>query len=76
LKPAQANSSKDPISKSPSQKKIKKTIGLVVWLKLKALGLSPVPQKTKQSKTRKPLINFIITLAMPIYPAWKHEHGM
>jgi hypothetical protein len=35
-KPARANSSKDPISKSPTQKK-----RLVEWLKVKALSSSP-----------------------------------
>jgi hypothetical protein len=47
LKPAQANSSQDPISKKPSQK-----IGLVEWLKVKALSSSASPTK-KEKKTNK-----------------------
>jgi hypothetical protein len=45
LKPAQANSSGDPISKNPSQK-----IGLVEWFKVKALSSSPNTKKKKKNK--------------------------
>jgi hypothetical protein len=45
LKPAQANRSKDPISINPSQK-----IGLVEWLKVKALNSSPSTTKKKKKK--------------------------
>jgi hypothetical protein len=40
LMPAGANSSQDPISKTPITKK-----GLVEWLKVKALSLSPSTEK-------------------------------
>jgi hypothetical protein len=43
LKPAQANSSQDPILKNPSQ-----NIGLVEWLKVKALSSSPSTAKRKK----------------------------
>jgi hypothetical protein len=43
LKLVQANSLKDPILKKPYHKKI----GLVEWLKVKALSLSPSTAKTK-----------------------------
>jgi hypothetical protein len=53
LKPARANSLQDPILKNPSQKqnktkqKNRKKIGLVEWLKVKALSSSPsTAQKT------------------------------
>jgi hypothetical protein len=42
LKPARANSSKDPISKKPFIK-----IGLVEWLKVKALSSNPSNGKKK-----------------------------
>jgi hypothetical protein len=45
LKPAQANGSRDPISKNPSQK-----IGLVEWLKVKALSSSLSSAKKKKKK--------------------------
>jgi hypothetical protein len=41
-KPARANSSRDPISKNLSQK-----IGLVGWLKVKALSSSPTITKKR-----------------------------
>jgi hypothetical protein len=44
LKPARANSSKDPISKKPFIK-----IGLVEWLKVKALSSNPSNGKKKCS---------------------------
>jgi hypothetical protein len=44
-KPAWENSSLDSVSKNPSQK-----IGLVEWLKMKALSSSPVLQKKKKEK--------------------------
>jgi hypothetical protein len=43
LKPAQANSSPDPISKKSFTK-----IGLVEWLKVKALSSSPSTRKKKK----------------------------
>jgi hypothetical protein len=43
LKPAQANSSRDPILKNPSQK-----IGVVEWLKVKALSSNPSTAKKKK----------------------------
>jgi hypothetical protein len=45
LKPAQANTSRDPISekKNPTTK-----IGLVEWLKAKALSSSPITVKRKK----------------------------
>jgi hypothetical protein len=46
LKPAWANSSRDPILKNPSQKKI----GLVEWLRVKALSSSPRTAKKKKKK--------------------------
>jgi hypothetical protein len=42
LKPAQANCSKDPISKKPSQK------GLVEWFKVQALSLNLSTTKRKK----------------------------
>jgi hypothetical protein len=42
LKSARANSLRDPISKNPSQK-----IGLVEWLKVKALSSNPSTGKKK-----------------------------
>jgi hypothetical protein len=51
LKPARANSLQDPILKNPSQKqnktkqKNRKKIGLVEWLKVKALSSSPSTAK-------------------------------
>jgi hypothetical protein len=47
LKPAQANGSRDPISKNPSQK-----IGLVEWLKVKALSSSLSSAKKKKKKKK------------------------
>jgi hypothetical protein len=43
LKPAQANSSQDPISKKPFTK-----IGLVEWLEVKVLSSSPSTAKKKK----------------------------
>jgi hypothetical protein len=45
--PAQANSLRDPISKSPSHTHIHK-IGLVEWLKVKAMSSSPSTEKKKK----------------------------
>jgi hypothetical protein len=45
LKPAQANSLKDPILKNPISK-----IGLLEWLKVKALSSSP---STSQKQTKR-----------------------
>jgi hypothetical protein len=42
LKPARANSSRDPIFSKPITK-----IGLVEWLKVKALSLNPSTKKKK-----------------------------
>jgi hypothetical protein len=47
-KPAQANSSGDPIWKNPSQK-----IGLVEWLKEKALSSNPSIKKKKKTEENK-----------------------
>jgi hypothetical protein len=48
-KSAQANSSRDPISKKPFTK-----IGLVEWLKVKALSSSPnTTKKKKKEQSRK-----------------------
>jgi hypothetical protein len=44
-KPARVNSSQDPISKNPSQK-----IGLVEWLRVKALSCSPSTTKKKKKE--------------------------
>jgi hypothetical protein len=43
--PAQANSSRDPISKKPFTK-----IGLLEWLKMKSLNSSPSTTKRKKKK--------------------------
>jgi hypothetical protein len=48
LKPAWANSPRDPISKKPIRK-----IGLVEWLKVKALSSSPRTSKKKERKKPK-----------------------
>jgi hypothetical protein len=47
LKPAWANSSRDPISKKPITK-----IGLVEWLKMKALSSNPSTTKKKKKVYR------------------------
>jgi hypothetical protein len=52
-KPAQANSSRDPISKKPFTK-----IELVEWLKVKALSSSPSTTKKKRKKEKK--INMLL----------------
>jgi hypothetical protein len=57
LKPAQANSSQDPASKNPSQKKI----GLVEWLKLKALSSSPSTNNNNKNDVNALLSSFPIT---------------
>jgi hypothetical protein len=46
LKPAQANSLRDPISKRPITK------GLVEWLKVKALSSSPSTAKKKKKRKK------------------------
>jgi hypothetical protein len=46
LKPARANSSRDPISKKPFTK-----TGLVEWLKVKTLSSSPSTEKQKAMNT-------------------------
>jgi hypothetical protein len=51
LKPAPANSSQDTISKTSSQK-----IGLVEWLKVKALSSSPSTTTTKKKKKKKKMV--------------------
>jgi hypothetical protein len=48
LKPAWANSSRDPILKKPIIK-----IGLVEWLKVKSLGSNPILEKKKKKRKRK-----------------------
>jgi hypothetical protein len=48
LKPVQANSLRDPISNKPITK-----IGLVEWLKMKALSSSPSTAKKKKKEKRK-----------------------
>jgi hypothetical protein len=45
MKPARANSLRDPISKKPFTK-----IGLVEWLKVKALSSSPSTKKKKKKE--------------------------
>jgi hypothetical protein len=50
LKPAWANSSRDPISKIPSQK------GLVEWLKVKAVSSNPSAAKKQKQITNKSLL--------------------
>jgi hypothetical protein len=53
-KPARGNSSgKNPIWKNPSQKKKKKKVGLVEWLKVKALSSSPSTREKKKKKSLK-----------------------
>jgi hypothetical protein len=51
LKRAQANSSRDPISKNPSQK-----TGLLEWLKVKVLSSSPGTTKKERKKVTTILI--------------------
>jgi hypothetical protein len=46
-KPAQANSSQNPISKKPFTK-----IGLMEWFKIKALNSNPSTEKKKRLKRR------------------------
>jgi hypothetical protein len=48
-KSTRANSSQDPVLKNPSQK-----IGLVEWLKVKALSSSPSTTKKTKNKTKNP----------------------
>jgi hypothetical protein len=48
-KPTQANSSRDPILEKPFHKKI----GLVEWLKVKALSSSPGTTKKKKKKRKR-----------------------
>jgi hypothetical protein len=51
LKPAQANSSRDPVQKKPStKKKKKKKIEMVEWLNVKALSSSPRTAKKKKKE--------------------------
>jgi hypothetical protein len=47
LKPAHANSSRDPISKKPSYTHTKKIIRTVEWLKVKALNSNSSTTKKK-----------------------------
>jgi ribosomal protein S21 len=49
LKSAQANNSRDPISKNPSQK-----TGLVEWLKVKDLSLGPSVARKKEKESLAP----------------------
>jgi hypothetical protein len=58
-KPARANSSSDPISKNPLQKK--KRIGLEEWLKMKALSTSP---STAKKKKKSQIVRIFLTLAL------------
>jgi hypothetical protein len=51
LKSVQTNSSQDPISKKPITK-----IGLVEWLKVKALSSNPSTEKKKERKKYTPCI--------------------
>jgi hypothetical protein len=62
-KPAQANSSQDPISKKPFTK-----IGLVEWLKVKALSSSL--STIKKHKTNKKLV---VRKMDGSRPAWPHS---
>jgi hypothetical protein len=57
-KPAQANSSRDPISKNVLQK-----IGLVEWLKVEALCSSPSTAKKKEEEEKKTSIYFLLNLS-------------
>jgi hypothetical protein len=65
-KPARVNSLQDPISKKTLHKKKKekeKKIGLVEWLKVKALSSSPCTKKKK--KKEKNLITFALAVCFP-----------
>jgi hypothetical protein len=48
MKLAQASSSRDPISTNPSQQQQQQQIGLVEWLKVKALSSSHCTAKNKR----------------------------
>jgi hypothetical protein len=50
-KSTRANSSQDPVLKNPSQK-----IGLVEWLKVKALSSSPSTKKRKEPRFFSPTL--------------------
>jgi hypothetical protein len=58
LKKTWANSSRDPISKKTLHKKL----GLMVWLKVKALSSNPstTPKKKKKNELERDIGNFLV----------------